>query len=228
MPLKKGNSHEVVTSNIKELVKSGRPAKQAVAMALASKRKFKKMAEGGLVDDEYVGSDFNEAGTPKPMDSGDEDKYMTMKPSGGASLKYQEEEGRDRDLAEINEDGDYNPSAVANPMEQMKALRSFAMGGEVNPKLAKVSMKDRFAMGGLVDDPGEMHDMLGSKPSEDMMDGVEEKDVDMMSGKADLEHSMRDDYVVDSPKPPKDLGLSEEAMEALRQKKMKRRYPIVS
>lgn len=34
MPLKKGRSRQVVSSNIKELIKSGRPRVQAIAIAL--------------------------------------------------------------------------------------------------------------------------------------------------------------------------------------------------
>jgi hypothetical protein len=39
MPLKKGSSKQTVAKNIKELVKSGRPQKQAVAIALNQARK---------------------------------------------------------------------------------------------------------------------------------------------------------------------------------------------
>lgn len=52
MPLKKGFSPEVVSGNIKELVRSGRKPKQAVAIALANKRKFKKMSQGGVMEEE--------------------------------------------------------------------------------------------------------------------------------------------------------------------------------
>lgn len=155
MPLKKGSSHEIVRSNINELIRSGHPSKQAVAIALSSKRKH--MAEGGEVEDE------------------------------------------ERDLVELSAEGAYHPSDVASPEEQDED-RSFA------DALHKMS----YAEGGLVDDPGEVHDEYGSMPA-DESDGSH-RDASM---------------VVESPKPPRDLGLSEEAMEAIRQKRMKRRYPIV-
>lgn len=52
MPLQKGHSQDVISSNIKELVKSGKKHKEAIAAALAMARKSKKMAEGGMVADD--------------------------------------------------------------------------------------------------------------------------------------------------------------------------------
>lgn len=42
MPLKKGSSKKTVSTNIKELMKSGRPQKQAVAIALSEARRSKR------------------------------------------------------------------------------------------------------------------------------------------------------------------------------------------
>ncbi len=51
MPLKEGHSPEIVSGNIKEMIRSGYKPKQAIAAALAKKRKYQKMAEGGVVVD---------------------------------------------------------------------------------------------------------------------------------------------------------------------------------
>lgn len=42
MPLKKGSSRKVVSENIRELISSGRPQKQAIAIALSEARRSKK------------------------------------------------------------------------------------------------------------------------------------------------------------------------------------------
>lgn len=42
MPLTKGSSQSVISKNIRELIGSGRSHKQAMAIALAKARQFKK------------------------------------------------------------------------------------------------------------------------------------------------------------------------------------------
>lgn len=50
MPMKMGHSPEIIGSNISEMIRAGHPKETAIAAALSSARKSKKMSEGGEVD----------------------------------------------------------------------------------------------------------------------------------------------------------------------------------
>lgn len=89
MPMKKGHSPEVVRQNVREMISAGHAPKQAIAAALSNARKYKKMADGGMVDmddDEGMGTDNSE--------------------------------GAERSLGELNEQGAYHPEQVASPEQE--------------------------------------------------------------------------------------------------------------
>lgn len=72
MPLIKSKSPEAFKSNLKAEINAGKPMKQSLAIAYAMKKKSKKMAHGGMMEDEarrkaQYSMDGNEAHIEVPM-----------------------------------------------------------------------------------------------------------------------------------------------------------------
>ena len=54
MPLVKSGSKEAVGKNIKKEMEAGKPKKQAVAIALATERKYAKVSRKSKLEDAYA------------------------------------------------------------------------------------------------------------------------------------------------------------------------------
>jgi len=55
MPLKPGKSRKVISENIREMIASGHPQKQAVAAALSNARRGKRKKKHRSVGDQFTG-----------------------------------------------------------------------------------------------------------------------------------------------------------------------------
>ena len=250
MPLQKGYSPKIVSGNIRELVNSGHKPKQAIAIALAEKRKYQKMSKGGMTKgnyhDEGFGHDMPDmdeemkmahGGMVDPAQSIDEGGMSDMRSKvahdrfhGGEDepMSKMDRKGPEdymRSLNEIREDGEYYPDEVSNPQEQKEA-QGYAHA--LKRQAAGAMSPENYAMGGLVEGREERHSRYGNKPSEYMGSHIE--DTHMMPRRPDkAEHPMsRDnlptDYNKNRGQENMHHGLSHEAMMALEEKKKARRY----
>lgn len=96
MPLMKSHTDEAREQNIKEMIAAGHDPDQAVAAGYANQRKYKKMAEGGQVIDDY-----------------DQDATSDM------------DQEADRSLGELRDLGAQHPEVIQNP-EQHEAEMELA------------------------------------------------------------------------------------------------------
>ncbi len=150
MPLKMGHSPEVVSENIKELRKSGRPQKQAIAIALANKRKSEKMADGGIVEGHDIADDM------------DDEKYSTvgeeeaeMQPEGTipdhemlAQALHKHEDYLAHGGMVNEEAGESEPEqALEGPVENENNLGMMNLGEAARKALAEHKMKRKHKRG---------------------------------------------------------------------------------
>ena len=129
MPLMKGHSPEVVHSNIKELIKSGRDPKQAIAIALANSRKSKMMAAGGMVedDDEMEPRDLYEINA------------AGVEPS--EAISNPEEIDENMDAVKMAMGGMVQPMTSDEPMGAKPTESMPAMDGDKMPMVSKEAME---------------------------------------------------------------------------------------
>jgi hypothetical protein len=145
MPLKPGNSHEIVSSNIKEMVRSGMKPKQAIAAALSHARKSKKMAEGGLVESQ--------------MDSDDAVGDMAGKPTYPMG----------------DDDQGLSPNVMSQQELSDALQSSHSKANSVSYEAESEPSGSKLDEAGLEDEADSLHSSLGSKPSQDMSSSVEDR-----------------------------------------------------
>lgn len=240
MPLMRGHSSHIVSSNIKELINSGRKPKQAIAISLANARKYKKMAEGGDVKsapdkgpaiDPDKAKQMQEGATESgwqpetwKKNLGFSDGGQVVSDGGMGDIPREEygkggddeplwkmdEKGPEdyqRNIVQMSKEANYYPEEVANPNEQDEEA---GFAAALRRQSMQMPSPENYAMGGLVQDGPEGDEPVGNKPSEDMEDDVEDPGMQRV-GKPYM-------------KEPSGMGLSMEAMEALKMKKKMRRY----
>lgn len=207
MPLKRGSSHEVVSSNIRELVGSGRKPKQAIAIALSKKRKYSK---GGIIDNSDMSSEMAHMKPSQSQDRGDgsepvgEPTYPMGDDEEGLSDNVMDEQA----LAEGLQKKRYAANDNSNSYQY-----DDSMAGSKMSKSGQEQAHDSS-------DDMSTERSVGNKPQ---LDWIDDGNGEPMSVQAQskgaggpLEHS--------PVEPGHTEALSEEAKKALAAKKMRRSY----
>lgn len=118
MPLKRGHDQETISANIKELVRSGKDPKEAVAIALSHARESKKkMSEGGIVEAEssmptYPKGTDDLGLSPEVEAAGEMARAMQKEkyPANDSTVSYDAGDERDMSRANQNVEGDTKAS----------------------------------------------------------------------------------------------------------------------
>lgn len=138
MPLKMGRSPQTVSENVKEMMRSGHGAKQAVGAAMAMKRKtMKKMAEGGMVKEgDYDLGEEHPRGLEELMIEGDQPPVANpevMSHEMTLARKLQKAEEMEMyAMGGLVQDGPAGDEPVGNkPSEDMSSTTEEPMSSEV-------------------------------------------------------------------------------------------------
>ena len=195
MPLIKSASKEAVSSNIKELVKSGRKPKQAIAIALAHQRQMKHMSEGGLVESQQD-SDDGDISSQGDMGSPGEATYPQHDDDEGLSPNVMSAEALAKGLQEQKYAANQNSNSYE--ADDMVSGAKMNKGGQVQPEQGMA---------------------LGNKPD---LDWIDDGDGEPMSvqAKSDGSGGPMESGEHSAPVGP---GLSDTALEAIRKKKASRK-----
>lgn len=164
MPLKKSGSEKSLHENIKEMIKSGHKHKQAVAAALTQQRKYKKMYDGGMVEEE-------ESYGHHDMDD-NIGAYKAGKPV------YPEQDAGEQGLS-------HNVYDEGNLVEHLEQARYSAnQSGTLKPDMRDVPVSGR------INGMGEVEPMSGDETPEVHYDGTEEPMSSMPHKPSSLGHAM--------------------------------------
>jgi hypothetical protein len=217
MPLKKGHSQDVVNGNIRELVGSGYKPKQAVAIALSKARKYKKMSQGGVIENDDLSSPMADMSQEGRSESYPGMAQSQMDSDDGS----QSEPGMATYPMDDDEEG-LSPN-VMSAEQFAEGLQKSRMAANDNSHSFEADDKvagQKMSRGGEVQPEEGMP--LGNKPElEWVNDGEgEPMSVESMSqgARGPEEHRSAE------PGMPQPSGLSEEAKKALQMKKARRMY----
>lgn len=141
MPLIQNKSKKSFSKNVGELMHSGKPQKQSLAIAynIMRKNRMKKMAEGGMVapPDQYMDEEDMGSADVDPMSHGGmahKIAHILMSKKGYAEGGMVEDEDSDSELASLPMDDDDavhgEPEGYDSPREDAEGMHDRAMEGE--------------------------------------------------------------------------------------------------